>query len=359
MQLSRRFAPAGAALARAALLAVLSALPVATLAQIILPPLGFRPPVGGSNGSSLMWIQASTIATAIGTESGIIAADTDSGGYPLTYFAQKRGSPALPVIGGAEDATATAAGGTATAVAKGQISTGSLHALAIASGGGTTGFLESRGKINVGFIDLVTVLPYTDNEPGEPVTPNLLTTFKPGFEVHGAVTAPAGSSASAVARMWIFGESALTAASGSFFFGHLYQDVTWSAVQGKDPVIDSHSIGAAGDLLIRTGTRFWVVGSLELDVSRAADPFNISDLPFVVATADFQNTMNVYFEPTDANPDFRVVSVATGREYVKPVPEPSTLLLSCCGSALVLSCSGHLRRRFARMASNPWARQIG
>lgn len=352
-----RSASARAALGRAALVAVLGALPIAALAQI-LPPVGFIP-VGGSNGTSLMWMQASTSAHVIGLESGISVSDVDGSNFPLVYFAQKRGNPDLPIIGGADDAIATAAGGTATAVAKGKISTGSLHAVAIATGGGTTAFMESRARITVGFMDLVTVLPPTENGPGEPVTPNLLSTFKPGFDVNGTATAPTGSGASALAQMWIFDESALAASRGGFFFGRLYQDVHASAGQGKDPVIVSNSIGSVGDLTVRTGSSFWVVGSLSLDVSRSADPFLVEDVPFVVATADFQHTMNVYFEPTDANPGFRIVSVATGREYVKPVPEPSTLLLSSCGLVFVLSCSGRLRRRFARMAFNPWVRPVG
>lgn len=226
-------------------------------------------------------------------------------------------------------------------------SPGKLRAIAVAGGGG--GSVTGTATATALFVDTVTM-----TEGGG---------YSVNWAVHGSVsggysiltpdvrprTRPAAGAQALAQVWWVPIGVNLAQAAQSSFFGSLYYSTSWSfdLETGKTVMTDSvkapKSFGGLIDINEPSGTKYWVVGMLEVYAGRGAgDGGNIYPSSFVTGAANFLNTVEMTIE-SQRVPGQSGVTSFSGHDYSpSAVPEPSSWVMLIFGGAGML-----LRRQMA------------
>ncbi|TDP63964.1 PEP-CTERM sorting domain-containing protein [Roseateles toxinivorans] len=251
-------------------------------------------------------------------------------------------------LGESSDGRAVAVGATAGFInSKAIARPGQLRAFAVAGGGG--GSVTGVATATALFVDTVTLV--TGNE------------FAIDWAVHGSVsggysiltpdvrplTRP-GAGAQMRAQVWCVPVGVnLAQAAQSNFLGSYYQDTSWVFdIETGEAVATTREIkppgfGDAEAIKEPPGTKFWVVGLLEVTAARGAGSGGtVYPSSFVTGTADFMNTVEMTIESRSV-PGQSGVTSFSGHDYSpSAVPETSTLAMLIVGGAAML-----FRRRMA------------
>lgn len=295
---------------------------------------------GGQTGATLgTSVQGSITITDPELNPGIQTAfDAYSTPLGYVYGADERES---------SDGRAVAIGTTAGFInSKANSSPGKLRAIAVAGGGG--GSVTGTATATALFVDTITMV--TGDE------------YAINWDVHGSVsggysiltpdvrplTRP-GAGAQIRAQVWWvpFGVN-LAQASQSSFLGSLYQSTSWvfDIEKGGTVITDNvirPDLGDLVDIKEPAGTKYWVVGLLEVTAARGAGSGGtVYPSSFVTGTADFFNTVEMTIESL-REPGQSGVASFSGHDYSPlAVPEPSSVVMLIFGGAAML-----LRRRMA------------
>ncbi len=215
-------------------------------------------------------------------------------------------------------------------------SPGKLRAQATAGGGG--GSVDGVATATAIFVDTITL----GHGGGYAID----------WNVHGSVTGgyatldpdvrprtrPAASAQIRAQVWWVPYEVNLTQAAASNFLGSYYQSSSWvrNLETGQTVIVDDGKQPDFGDespfaVFERDGTKFWLVGLLEVVASRSSgDGGTVLPSSFVTGTANFLNTVELNIDSFNFPGESDVIS-ASGHDYSLPVPEPSTFALLAIG----------------------------
>ena len=162
-----------------------------------------------------------------------------------------------------------------------------------------------------------------------------------------------GAGAHIRAQVWWvpFGVN-LAQASQSGFLGSLYQSTSWvfDIATGGTVIADNviqpnlgEGVSTLVDINEPSGTKYWVVGLLEVTAARGAGSGGtVYPSSFVTGTADFFNTVEMTIESL-REPGQSGVASFSGHDYSPAaVPEPSSVVMLIFGGAAML-----IRRRMA------------
>lgn len=249
------------------------------------------------------------------------------------------------------DGRAVAIGTTAGFVnSKANASPGKLRAIAVAGGGG--GFVTGVATATALFVDTVTIV--TGGE------------YAINWDVHGSVsggysimtpdvrplTRPGATAQIRAQVWWVPFEVNLAQASQSSFLGSLYQSTSWifDIATGGTVIADNvirpklgEGVSTLVDINEPSGTKYWVVGLLEVTAARGAGSGGtVYPSSFVTGTADFFNTVEMTIDSL-RDPGQSGVASFSGHDYSPAaVPEPSSVAMLIFGGAAML-----IRRRMA------------
>lgn len=221
-------------------------------------------------------------------------------------------------------------------------SPGKLRAQATAGGGG--GSVSGISTATAMFVDTIQL----GHGGGYSIDWNVHGSVTGGFATLTPDVRPRtrpGASAQIRAQVWwVPFETNLTQAAASNFLGSVYQSSTWTYnLQTGETVITDESRQAdfgedsAFTIFERDGTKFWVVGLLEVSASRGAgDGGTVLPSSFVTGTANFLNTIELTIDSFNFPGQSDVIS-ASGHDYSipSPVPEPSTFALLALGGVFL------------------------